>query len=489
MRKIAFITGASPALGARILTAAVLVHICTAWFSAGHYHADEYAQLLGYAAYKLDIISAEELPHEYGSKLRGTFMPFIAFATVKIMQAAGIDSPFMHAFALRFLSAVLALAAAAAFWSVFGKEIKNDKTRFWILISLLFLYPLVFYRVRFSAEGWMMSFLLLALAAHYRADKTSAAAPAFAAGLLLGLMFLARYQGGLVVLPLALWVIFIRRESWRRICLYGGGFLAAQVFGFLSDAWFYKAPVFPWLEYLKFHAAEDIRSPPPWYVYFTRAAAILPPAGLFAVLLPAVFYWKFPRHPFTWATTLYFAFHLAVENKQTRFLAPLVPFLPPMFALLWEKYAAAAPRAKLWTIRGLKLSAACNIPMLAFVMFFPASKEAALLQDCIAPRILGKSAAIYVADKNSAAVSEINLGFYGVSHADFIYLKNGADFTPPADADVVLFASRKARITPPENINADLICRALPEWVEAFNFNNWLSRASVWRVWETAAVL
>ena len=427
---------------ARLLTAAVFVHLCAAWFSAGHYQSDEYTQILGYAAFKLDFTAAEKLPNEF----RAAFMPFIVFAAAKILPVFGINSPFMWAFALRLLSAILALGAVFAFFCAYKKEIKSEKARFWVLAALLFLYPLAFYHVRFSAEGWMASFLLLALAAHCRAEKTAAILPRIAAGLLLGFMFLARYQSGLVILPLALWIIFIRRESWRNVLLYGGGFLAAQIFGFGADFWLYKAPVIPWLEYFKFHAAEGIPGASrPWHTYFTRAAVILPPAGLFFPLLLAAFYWKFPRHSFTWATAFYFVFHLAIENKQTRFLSPLVPFLPFMAALLWEKYAAAAaPRIKLWTARGLKISAAVNIPLLVFVMFFPASKEVALLQNCIAPRIAGKNAAVYVADKSADALREINLGFYGVSHADFIHLQNAADFSPPdGGADIICLPRAK----------------------------------------------
>jgi len=80
------------------LTAAIIIHLLAAWFSVGHYHDDEYAQILNFAVSKAGIEMQSQLMWEFESGVRSGFQPFVTFVISKVSFFAGIDSPFIIAF-------------------------------------------------------------------------------------------------------------------------------------------------------------------------------------------------------------------------------------------------------------------------------------------------------------------------------------------------------------------------------------------------------
>lgn len=47
------------------LVAAIVAHLLVAWFSVGHYHDDEYAQILNFATSKIGMDMQSELMWEF----------------------------------------------------------------------------------------------------------------------------------------------------------------------------------------------------------------------------------------------------------------------------------------------------------------------------------------------------------------------------------------------------------------------------------------
>ena len=71
-----------------------LVTLLYAVLSTGVYHPDEHFQILEYAHMKLFGKPApEQLPWEYGLKMRPGFQPMIAYAVGKLLLFAGVYSP------------------------------------------------------------------------------------------------------------------------------------------------------------------------------------------------------------------------------------------------------------------------------------------------------------------------------------------------------------------------------------------------------------
>ena len=54
---------------------AFLVYFIAAWFSVGHYHDDEYYQILDFAAYKLGFQMQNSLMWEHESAVRSGLQP------------------------------------------------------------------------------------------------------------------------------------------------------------------------------------------------------------------------------------------------------------------------------------------------------------------------------------------------------------------------------------------------------------------------------
>ena len=314
----------------RLLIVAVIVHLCAAYFSHGYYQIDEHHQILEFAAFKEGVVSEKELAWEYESGIRSGFQPFIAYSVSHVLSAIGVESPFLWAAVLRLLSVALALAAALLFFVAHREDLKHENTRRWMLAAMLLLWVLVFYHARFSSEGWMASFMLLGLAFWRMRDGVGFL---FAAGACLGLAFVCRYQAGFMLLPLAVFALW--REKPPAIVKMAAGAFCALLLEFLINWWFYGAPSLPWLNYLQFHL-DDSTNLAPWYMYLRKSGEFIPPLGYLLPFVLAAFWFLFPRHALTWATVLYVAFHFYSDNRQFRFMLPVLVFLPLMTAMVWE---------------------------------------------------------------------------------------------------------------------------------------------------------
>ena len=106
-------------------TAAFLIYLVAAWFSVGHYHDDEYYQILDFAAYKLGFEMQNKVMWEYEAAIRSGLQPFITYVVAKGSMFFNITSPFIWAFSLRLLSLCVSFISIFAFFQVIKKEISK----------------------------------------------------------------------------------------------------------------------------------------------------------------------------------------------------------------------------------------------------------------------------------------------------------------------------------------------------------------------------
>ena len=476
-------------LSRNLVFCAVAVHLVAAWFSVGHYHVDEHHQILEFSRVLSEDPAPENLAWGYHDvKIRSGFQPHIAWAVAAALEAAGIPSPFAAAFVLRLLSGALALAASFLFLSAFLPDLRTRSAQRAAAWTTLLLWVLVFVHVRFSSEGWAASLMLLALAL-YRKFDAAKNRPGFAwVGFALGLAFLARYQIGLMLAGFGFWLLLVRRTEFPALAALAAGAAAALILGAALDWRFYGEPTLSWANYLAFHLESPTSTERSPLYYLNLSAVAAPPIGVLLAPALACFWVLARRHPLTWTTVPYVLAHFYLENKQARFMFPLLPMLPLIAATMWERAApwlSARPKWSAGIRRTAVASAALNIPLLLFAMLFPASKEIAMWRDCILPLAQKEGAVLHLRDAGMNR-NEMALDFY---NAGRVRIEMTADESELAGADFsrrVFYAARKERGEQirAAGFEARLECVALPEWVLAVNINNWTSRASVWRVWE-----
>ena len=194
-----------------------LVTLLYAVLSTGVYHPDEHFQILEYAHMKLFGKPApEQLPWEYGLKMRPGFQPMIAYAVGKLLLFAGVYSPHLLAFLLRLFSGALSMWAV---WSFGRAAVRRGwlgpSGRNWFLGLSFGLWMLVYLHVRFSSEILAGNLLMLFVSFYLLSDRDRGV---FRRGLALGLLaggaFVARYQIGFALLGFGLWMLAFDRR-WR----------------------------------------------------------------------------------------------------------------------------------------------------------------------------------------------------------------------------------------------------------------------------------
>ena len=488
------------------LIAAILIHLLAAWFSVGHYHDDEYAQILNFTTSKTGADMQRGLAWEFEAGVRSGFQPFIAYSISKISNFVGIESPFNLAFIYRFITAIISVLASIIFIRSIASEIKSEKAFKWIAFFLLFSWLLVFTNVRFSSEGWACSFFLLALGL-YNYPSPATKFRFLLVGFCFGLAFLARYQMGFMLLGFGLWMLFINKQKFSNVALIllAGLFTLSLGAGF--DLWLYGEPTLSSWNYFKWHlsglAGGSISQalPEPWwfYVYYS-AVQTIPPLTILLPFAIILFWFMFPKHPITWLTIPFVLFHSYFGHKEMRYLFPVLPFAPLMmglvllqlntkFLLLKRRFFKYAWSLIFW------LSMVVNTLLVVLILSLPASKEVAIWQNCLAPYSADDKTILAVLDKDGSYSdpAELNMDFYIHIQLKIISVKDENDlknvFQQFAD-NTILYASRKksrSHQLDDAGIEHELLCQALPSWLLKININNWTSRASMWRVWSVSS--
>ena len=479
---------------------AFLIYLIAAWFSVGHYHDDEYYQILDFAAYKLGFEMQHTVMWEYREGVRSGLQPFIAYAVVKGLTFIDVTSPFIWAFYLRLLSLVISFNSIFAFFQFIKNEINFEKNLIWVIFFLLFSWILIFLNVRFSSEAWATSLFLFAYALYFFQTE-SRIKRYFFVGVLLGFAFLSRYQIGLLIFGFSLWVLFQGNEKFSRLCILISGLIFAILIGVIIDYWFYGKLVFSFWNYFEWHMIKgsiDNLIQPWWFYIYYSMVQLIPPITLFVPLIIIIFWVLFPRHSITWVTIPFIVFHHYFGHKEMRYLFPVIPFLPIMFVMTIEELVE---RFKYLKINILKysclsiiyISLFINIILVLLTITLPASKEVALWQNCFSKKFPSNSVLlIYDPDGSGSTTGELELDFYNVNNIPIISISSEAEIVSKIIEfpSVKLFYAARKKGREAELVNnkikSKLICQALPEWILKINVNNWTSRASIWQIWEIA---
>ncbi len=296
---------------------ALAIYVVTAWFSTGFYHGDEHYQLIEFAAYKLGNVSVEGLAWEFEARARPALQPFIAFIIIKLLQVFSIADPYMQAFVLRLLTALLALFSIRFFTRTCGFMINPRHHKEYLFLSY-FLWFLPFVNVRFTSETWSGIMLLNALAVllntNMRGNRN------YIAGALLGLSFLFRYQNAFLALGVFLWLLIIEREKILDLLKLLAAGVLVLLLGIFLDFWLYGEFTLSAWNYFYVNLVEDVASgygTEAWWNYFYSIFRFgFFPIGIPVILAFLILTVKKPKSLFIWTILPFFVIHSIIAHKE-----------------------------------------------------------------------------------------------------------------------------------------------------------------------------
>lgn len=327
-----------------ILAGAVTVHAAMSVLAVNPWHPDEHFQILEFAWARSGLSPLDALPWEWGAQIRSALQPTAALVALRSLRAVGVESPFAWALLLRLLTLALTLTVLArALLHVAPGMTRSGRRVLWLAGSLLWFTPLFYFR--FTSEN-LAGLALVGAMPFLTPEPGARPRPAgdVAAGLLLGLSFVFRFQMAFAVIGLLAWAWRFRsggRVVAVRIVLAFAGVVAASV---LVDSWFYGEWVFtPW-NYFRVNLVEGVASSfgtePPWWYAAWVPVWMAPPLGPVVAVLVAAGVLGRLRSPWSWAFVAFFVGHSAIPHKEVRFLLPVLPFVPVLAARGVERVTA-----------------------------------------------------------------------------------------------------------------------------------------------------
>ncbi|MCP9235061.1 hypothetical protein [Lewinella sp. JB7] len=476
----------------RILLPAALLFVVAAYYSAGYHQLDEHFQILEFAAYKLGLAEATDLPWEYHERMRPALQPALAYTIHRVVGWFGHTDPFTVAFILRLLSGALTLTVAGLLYRRYVPRISAG-VRLWFVLLLFFHWCAYYSGVRFSSENWSGLFAVIGLLLYPLSRSgdphrfTGAGGhSAFLAGACFGLAFLFRYQVGIMVAGFGAWLLFVERERWTSIAAVVAGGLSALLLAYPLSYWLYGEWTLPAWNYLAANLIEGKAATygtRPWYAYpvlvFLRG---IPPLSLVYLVGTVGFCWWFRRDPLTWMVVAFVVVHSALARKDIRFLYPLIPLVPVLVAgaaTAWQRRGADGWWRKPLTRWLVALSAATNFVLLLAVLLRPAASEIAPARFVNqaypgAATLTGPDAEIIDAEGATAR-------YYGRPRhqIDSLSLVRPGSCGPAP----CLFVTH-TRETPAPPAAGKLVFTDRPEWIDTVNLGGWADRQKWWYIYE-----
>jgi phosphatidylinositol glycan class B len=441
-----------------------------AFFSTGFHHFDEHFQILEFARVKLISAPPTEIPWEFEAEMRSSLQPWLVIVAHKILGFLNLENPFLATRILRLLTAILSWTALVTLLKTFEKEVPEKWLKRLVIPLSFFFWLSVYSGVRFSSENWGGICFALGLCLALRAPML--------AGALLGISFLSRFQMGLMILGLGLWLILIRKAPLRELLKIALGFGTLLILGLLLDHEFYGGwPVTFWNYFqnnlIQGKAAEF--GVLPWYEYFKILIIdLIPPFSLFFILGLLAFFWFYPKHILTFSLVPFLVVHSFLGHKEARFLLPILYFFPLVLGLglsaLTEKFRFGDSSSKFfrgflyvfWTVNG---------GLLLAVMFHPADKDTQLYE------------AIYKAKPDRLLFTTEN-PFRRAGFELKYYQRPGLEILSVTEAEKKREGASKTLVAS-QGLNTSVsedkvVYRSAPKWILKFNFNHWVERTRLW---------
>lgn len=466
-----------------LLRVGLAVLLVTAFYSKGYHHFDEHFQILEFASLKLGNAYVEDMPWEYSTQMRAAVQPAFVVALHQSLDLVGIDNPFLIATLLRVFSGLSAFGIIIWLLKTFRDEVCGQSYRKWFLPLSLFLWFGVYNAVRFSSENLSALFFVAGFCLALK--NQNSLVKFLAAGILLGISFLLRFQSGFMIAGILCWLLFIRKEKWLPLISCGAGIIAAVLLGVLVDRWFYGEWVLSCWNYFNQNIllgkAAGFGVEPWWWYLKEVFLQGIPPFSLLYLAGALLFFYLKPKHPFTFILLPFLLVHFVVAHKEIRFLFPVIYFLPFMIAVAIEQIPLNK-KAFLWKIfvKGFWLT---NFALLVVAMFRPADNTINLYETIY--NNYREPATVFYTDKNPY-LRVLNVHWYKRANLSIVKI-DSVQQAASNNGNTVLLVTENLKDTDAIQQPHRLVYRGLPGWLKHFNYNGWIDRTRFWYVYELNA--
>jgi phosphatidylinositol glycan class B len=469
-----------------IYITAMIVFFLTAWFSVGYNHYDEHFQIMEFAGLKLGLTEKANLPWEYTCMMRPALQPLIVVLVYKTFAVIGITNPFIIAFSLRLLTAILAFVSIHMVIKVYKPMITSRKLFYALLMLSFFLWFVPYNSVRFSSETVSGRVFLIGLA-WFLLRKQPKLLDYLIAGILMGISFIIRYQIACMILGFAAWLIF-RKTGFRNLFIFVTGIMIIIALGVVIDSWFYDKWVLTSWNYFQqnilLNKAANFGTSPWWYYIEQTFLKAFPPISVIYILSVFIYFIIYPKSVLTWTIIPFLAIHFLIPHKELRFMYPLIGFLPVMmiesvnylmkhkgYELLEHSVTKVSVKV-LWYL---------NLGMLVFLIFRPADNQISMYES-IWDNYKTPVKLCFTND-NPYQKAGLYLNFYKRKCVLFQQVDSVQKIKLAKDT-VTLFYTTKSLLKVNEQLSPVMVYSYFPPWMNHFNINHWMERTSKWFVYE-----
>lgn len=476
-------------------------HIVTAWFSGGFYQFDEHFQILEFLNWKIAGNDSQILPWEFKHKMRPGLQVYIYWSITKVMHLLGITSPFIISFVLRLLSSIIGWLAIVKLTQISFKWFTNRKDQIVIATLSSSLWFIPYIHSRTSSENLCGSLFFLGVAIMVSKVKPIIKNPlrqsvpdnhCLISGLLMGLAFMTRYQVGIMIFGLIIWVLFIAKLTPKSTLLIFLGGFAGVFIGFVTDTWAYGEMVFtPWRYFYQNLIVGNSATfgDHPWWKYLYWLARELPPLSTILMVLVLIAWAKFRSHLLTWTTLPIFFVHLFFQNKATRFLFPILPAIPILVYMGYSTIAYFLREKMQWIIKPtLILCLILNSLALLAVSLRPATRAYPFYKHMYENSAEYKK--LHYAGEGPYEMLGLPLNYYRHSDLELEKYTNWEQIKSKiisANGEKFLIFSRKFALNEKLSISQEIQCEfkysSVPQWLLNFNINDWVSRSRIWSLY------
>lgn len=476
--------------------AGLVINLICAWFSNGFHQADEHFQILEFCSCKMGNTPAAYLPWEFHEKIRATLLPDIAWVIAKVMTWCGVYNPFTLSFLLRLFTVIASWFITCRYCLLLYPKFKTPKGEKLFILLSLFLWFLPYLNVRYTAENVSGIIFLYAIYGIVRdSEKNIFSIKSFInAGFLIGISFFIRFQMMFAITGLVAWLLFIKKIKIKFIFILAIAALAGIGLNVLADYWYYGEWVFTPYNYyyanIIQHKADSFGVSPWWFYLQDFILKAVPPISL---LLLGTFFagiYKNRKDLFVWIIIPFIVLHFFTGHKELRFMFPVTFLFVYVSSLGFDYFLSKESLYKINRYFMLAFWIIC-IPLLLYRSIAPAQ---AAVSYC-------KYLDVSITDKNSILFklkTDYDVTIYGLMRGfyknpviniievdslskmnDYLQMNHPPEFYyitehPPMNDDF-------SKIFP--GYKSEMVYCLYPGWISKFNFNNWIQRNHIQRIY------